>query len=138
MRTLQIYCTHANLYVSFIMSIVRRWGRGSVINSRNGGFINFSDGGFLKDFLWNCLEHITQTSLLHAFWSLLNKFILNPVQIQYIFWFNTWPLLRVTTRPAYRGTVPKTNVKSRVPHFAWNVPHISFFIIYSIILNFRM
>jgi hypothetical protein len=40
--------------------------------------------------------------------------------------------------PAFRGTVPKTYVKSRVPHFAWNVPQISFFIIYSTILNFRM
>jgi hypothetical protein len=37
---------------------------------------------------------------------------------------------RVTTRPAFRGSVPKTYVKSRVPHFAWNVPQISFFIIY--------
>jgi hypothetical protein len=47
-------------------------------------------------------------------------------------------LCRVTTRPAFRGTVSKTYVKSRVPHFAWNVPQISFFIIYSTILNFRI
>jgi hypothetical protein len=45
---------------------------------------------------------------------------------------------RVTTRPAFRGTVPKTYVKYRAPHFAWNVPQISFFIIYSTILNFRI
>jgi hypothetical protein len=29
--------------------------------------------------------------------------------------------------PAFRGTVPKTYVKSRVPHFARNVSQISFF-----------
>jgi hypothetical protein len=46
--------------------------------------------------------------------------------------------IRVTTRSAFRGTVPKTYVKSRVPQFAWNVPQISFFIIYSTILNFRI
>jgi hypothetical protein len=45
---------------------------------------------------------------------------------------------RVTTRPAFRGTVPKTYVKSGVPHFAWNFPQISFFIMYSTILNFRI
>jgi hypothetical protein len=45
---------------------------------------------------------------------------------------------RVTTRPAFRGIVPKTYVKSRVPHFAWNVPQISYFIIYLTILNFRI
>jgi hypothetical protein len=45
---------------------------------------------------------------------------------------------RVTTRPAFRGTAPKTYVKSRVPHFTWNVPQISFFIKYWTILNFRI
>jgi hypothetical protein len=67
------------------------------------------------------------------------------VCIAILFWYLTsWTSCkkrqndRVTTRPAFRGTVPKTYVKSRIPHFAWNVPQISFFIIYSIILNFRI
>jgi hypothetical protein len=47
-------------------------------------------------------------------------------------------LSRATTRPAFRGTVPKTYVKSHVPHFAWNVSQISVFVIYSTILNFRI
>jgi hypothetical protein len=42
----------------------------------------------------------------------------------------------VITSPAFRGTVPKTYVKSGVPHFAWNVPQISFFKICSTVLNF--
>jgi hypothetical protein len=46
--------------------------------------------------------------------------------------------VRGTTRPAFRVTVPETYVKSRVPHFALNVPQISFSIIYSTILNFKI
>jgi hypothetical protein len=40
-----------------------------------------------------------------------------------------WVVARVTTCPAFCGTVLKTYVKSCVLHFAWNVLQISFFII---------
>jgi hypothetical protein len=42
------------------------------------------------------------------------RFKLDTSQIK----FEITAMARVTTRPAFRGTVPKTYVKSRVPHFA--------------------
>jgi hypothetical protein len=46
-------------------------------------------------------------------WSVCAGFIWQRIGIGGGMWST-----RVTTRPAFRGTVPKTYVKFRVPHFA--------------------